>query len=229
MKKVFSAVAAILFTAILVKAQNNNDPNCSLGVSINDQYAKADSLHAIMKRYTGAGLPGVAMAIYSEKDGWWAGAEGYAKVETKTPMQNCNLQYLQSVSKTYMAVAILQLHEQGKIQLDAPITKYIPLKYAGYIKHAEKITLRMLLNHTSGIPEYSDDPAFVSYVVEHPLQKLSTDFVIGTIAGKELMFVPGSKHHYSNTNYELLAVIADAITGDHATYISKHIFAKLDL
>jgi D-alanyl-D-alanine carboxypeptidase len=226
MKKTFLAVAAILFTAILVKAQNNN---CNLGVPVNDHYSKADSLHAIMKRYTEAGLPGVAMAVYSEKDGWWAGAEGYAKVETKTPMQNCNLQYLQSVSKTYMAVAILQLHEQGKIELDAPITKYLPAKYARYVKHAQSITIRMLLNHTSGVPEYSDDPAYVSYVIQHPAQKLSTDFVIGTIAGKELIFTPGSKHSYSNTNYELLAVMADAITGDHTVYIAKHIFEKLDL
>jgi len=182
-----------------------------------------------MKRYTEAGLPGIAIAIYSEKNGWWAGAEGYAKIETKTPMQNGNLQYLQSVSKSYMAVAVLQLHEQGKIELDAPITKYLPAKYAAYIKYAGNITVRMLLNHTSGIPEYSDDPAFVSYVVQHPLQKLSTDFVIRTIAGKEPMFTPGSKHFYTNTNYELLAVIADAITGDHAAYIAKNIFAKLDL
>ena len=229
MKKVFLAAVAIIFSAILVKAQTNNNKNCDIGVSVNDHYSKADSLHAIMKRSTDAGLPGVAMATYSEKDGWWAGAEGYAKVETKIIMQNCNLQYLQSVSKTYMAVAILQLHEQGKIELDAPITKYLPAKYAGHVKHAQSITIRMLLNHTSGIPDYATDPVFVSYVVQHPLQKLSTDFVIGAIAGKELIFAPGSKHSYSNTNYELLAVIADAITGDHAAYIAKHIFTKLDL
>ena len=66
------------------------------------------------------------MAVYSEKDGWWAGTAGFSKVEDKTPMSNANIQYLQSVSKTYMAVAILQLYEQGKIQLDAPITKYLP-------------------------------------------------------------------------------------------------------
>src|SRR3954469_13768915 len=101
MKKTFLAVAAIIFTTILVSAQNTNN---AIGVSLNDHYSKADSLRAIMKRYTNPGLPGVAIAVYSEKDGWWAGADGYAKVETKTPMQNYNLQYLQSVSKTYMAV-----------------------------------------------------------------------------------------------------------------------------
>ncbi|HEY4327050.1 MAG TPA: serine hydrolase domain-containing protein [Mucilaginibacter sp.] len=229
MKIFFLLCAVLLFTAISLKAQNISDKNCGIDISVNDHYSKSDSLHSIMKRYIKAGIPGVAMALYTEKEGWWAGAEGYASMETKKLMDNCNLQYLQSVSKSYMAVAILQLHEQGKIDLDAPTTKYLPLKYAGYIKNPGDITVRMLLNHTSGIPEYSDDPAFVSYVVQHPLQKLTTEFVIGTIKNKEPMFAPGSKHHYSNTNYELLAVIADAITGDHAAYIQKNIFKKLGL
>jgi D-alanyl-D-alanine carboxypeptidase len=224
MKKHLLFFAMICFIAISVKAQNEN-----LNVIINGHYSKADSLHAIMKRYTDKGIPGVAIAVWSEKDGWWAGAEGYSDVETKTAMQNCNLQYLQSVSKSYMAVAILQLHEQGKIDLDAPITKYLPSKYAAYIKNSSSITVRMLLNHTSGIPEYSDDPTFVSYVVQHPLQQLSTDLILKTIIGKDLLFVPGSRHSYSNTNYELLALIGDEITGDHAKYIAKNIFEKLDL
>jgi len=229
MKKIFLTAAVIILTSISLKAQNNNERACNVYSSFNNHYVRADSLHAIMKRYTEAGLPGAAMAIYSQKNGWWAGAEGYSKIETKELMQNCNLQYLQSVSKSYMAVAILHLQEQGKIELDAPITKYLSAPYSGYLKNAASVTVRMLLNHTSGIPEYSDDPAFVSYVVQHPLQKISTEFVIRTIADKKLMFTPGSKHHYSNTNYELLALIADAITGNHAAYIARIIFAKLEL
>jgi len=224
MKKIFFLLFIGLSTGISLKAQN-----CNIGVELNNTYPKSDGLHAIMKRYVQAGLPGIAIATYSEKDGWWAGAEGFANAEAKLPMQNCNLQYLQSVSKSYAAVAILQLHEQGKIKLDGPITTYLPKKYASDVKNAETITVRMLLNHTSGIPEYSTDPKFVSYVLQHPLQKMSTEFVVGAIKGKELLFKPGSKHSYTNTNYELLAIIIDAITGDHAAYIDKNIFQKLGL
>ncbi len=192
-------------------------------------YKKSDTLHAIMKKYTVSGVPGVAVAIYSEKDGWWAGAEGYARIEDKTPMANHHLQYLQSVSKTYMAVAILKLYEQGKIQLDSPITKYLPEKYAGSVKHAGRITVRMLLNHTSGIAEYSDDPVFVAFLLEHPLQRFDISEILKTIKDKELLFTPGSRHAYSNTNYELLALMADSLTGNHADFISKTIFQPLDL
>ncbi|MEN0052885.1 MAG: serine hydrolase domain-containing protein [Mucilaginibacter sp.] len=229
MKRILLTWVTVILNIITLNAQNKTIHNCRIVVPINNNYAKSDSLHDIMKRYVKTGLPGIVMAVYSEKDGWWAGAEGYANIERKRPMENCDLQYLQSVSKTYMAVAIMQLKEAGKINLDAPIKKYLPAKYTGIVKNAAAITVRMLLNHTSGIPEYSTDPGFVAYVMEHPAHKLTTEFVIGTIKGKEPMFAPGSKHVYCNTNYELLAVIADAITGDHAAYIAKHIFEKLGL
>ncbi len=198
-------------------------------IDLNLRYEKSDSLHAIMKRYTDAGIPGVAIAVYSEKEGWWAGTEGYSRAENKSLMTNDNLQYLQSISKTYMATAILKLYEMGKIQLDSPITRYLPKDYCQFIKHPDQITVRMLLNHTSGIPEYSDDPVFISRVLQHPLKPFTTKEILQTVGDKNLMFPPGSKHHYSNTNYELLALIADALTGNHSLYISNQIFKPLGL
>src|ERR1700733_16102030 len=123
MKKIFLAVSVLLST-LLTNAQ----------VSINKNFSKASALEDIMKRYTTNALPGVSVAVYTESEGWWTGSAGYSKVETKTPMTDTNLQYLQSVAKTYMAVAILKLHEEGKIDLDALITKYLPAKYARNFK-----------------------------------------------------------------------------------------------
>jgi D-alanyl-D-alanine carboxypeptidase len=215
MKQLIISIALFL-TTLSLKAQSQH-------------FRNSDSLHAIMKKYTDAGLPGVALAIYSEKDGWWAGAEGYAKIEKKIHMVNSHLQYLQSISKTYMAVAILKLYEQGKILLDSSIIKYLPRKYRHFVKHADRITVRMLLNHTSGIAEYSDDPEFVTFILEHPLHTFDITDIMKTIEDKELMFMPGSRHYYSNTNYELLALIADSLTGNHAAFISSVIFKPLGL
>src|ERR1043165_6357783 len=100
--QVFMLGAMILFA----QSSDGNKKNCNLGVSLNKNYAKAVTLDIIMKRYTTAALPGAAIAIYSETDGWWADAVGYANKEEKIPMENCHLQYIQSVSKTYMAVEI---------------------------------------------------------------------------------------------------------------------------
>jgi len=229
--KNYLMVSAFVCGAFLSTAQPVKQPtvNCDQGVTLNKTYSKAITLDSIMTHYTTNALPGVSLAVYSEKEGWWAGARGYANTEQKIPMENCHLQYLQSVSKSYMAVAILQLKEQGKIELNAPITNYLPEKYSRLIKDAEKITVRMLLNQTSGVPEYNSNPAFVSGVIQHPLDNFSATDCLKSIAGQPLQFTPGSKYVYTNTNYLLLALIGDAITGNHADYIKKNIFKPLGL
>lgn len=229
MKKSFTSLL-ILIAVFLLNAQSAKvDQRCDLGVVLNANFSKASALDSIMKSYTTNLLPGVSMAVYSEAEGWWAGSKGYASVEKKIPMQNCHLQYIQSVSKSYIAVEILQLKEQGKIDLDATITKYLPARYSKYIKNAEKITVRMLLNHRSGVPEYNQDPEFVSEVILHPLKDFSSEDCLKAIANKDLQFTPGSKYQYTNTNYLLLSLIGDAITGDHAAYIKANIFKPLGL
>lgn len=198
-------------------------------VKINPNYSRASALGSVLKHYAPDILTGASIAVYSEHEGWWASAVGYADVKNKKPMDAEHLQYLQSVSKMYMAVEMLQLKEQGKVDFDAPITKYLPKSQSKYITDADKVTVRMLLNHTSGIPEYNDNPEFLSQVMLHPLENFTTLDILKAIQGRPLQWTPGSKYRYVNTNYRLLALIADAITGDHAAYIRKHIFAPLQL
>ena len=204
--------------------------NCDLNVTINKNYSKARAMDSIMKRYSdSAVVPGISFAVYNEQEGWWASAHGYADVDKKIPMNSCHLQYLQSVSKTYMAVEILQLKEQGKIELDAPMTKYLPAKYAKYVKGGEKVTVRMLLNHTSGLPDYNTTPKFVSQVVLNPTRDFTPEDELKAIDGVDFDYQPGTKYEYKNVNYLLLSLIGDALTGDHTAWIRKNIFAKLDL
>jgi len=222
---------AFIISCFLLNAQNakKSEIFCDLGISTNPNFSKAAKLDSILKNYAPSILPGASIAVYSEAEGWWADATGFANVEQKIPMQNCHLQYVQSVSKMYIAVAILQLKEQGKIELDAPMTKYLPEKFSKYIKDASKISIRMLLNHTSGVPEYNTNPGFVSNAILHPLNNFTSEDCIKAIANQDLQFAPGSKYVYTNSNYLLLTLIADAIVGDHAAYIRKNIFAPLGL
>lgn len=226
MKSSFLAGMLLLTAFSYLSAQTKA---CKSDVTINPNFSKAEALQSILKRYTNEGIPGATVAIYAETEGWWATAAGYAKVEDQTPMQICHLQYLQSVTKMYMAVAILQLQEKGKIKLDEPMTSYLPVKYSKNISNATQITVRMLLNHTSGVPEYNTHPTCVSQLIQYPLQRMSPEFMLQAIAKETPQFAPGAKHKYTNTNYLLLALIADAITGDHAAFIAKNIFMPLDL
>jgi D-alanyl-D-alanine carboxypeptidase len=126
-------------------------------------------------------------------------------------------------------VAIMKLYEDGKINLDSPITNYLPEKIKKNMVDADKVTVNMLLNHTSGLPEYNYAPVYITRLLQNPERIFQPEEYIENIRGKSLDFAPGSKHSYRNTNYLLLALIADQITGDHAEYIEENIFIPLKL
>jgi D-alanyl-D-alanine carboxypeptidase len=191
-------------------------------------FSKHEQLTKIMDDVVANGVPGIAMSIFSE-EGWWHGASGYAKIEDRILMRPCHLQYLQSVAKTYMAVGILKLYEEGKIDLDAPIARYLNARQRAHILEADKITVRMLLNHTSGIAEYNSQPKYITKLLQEPDHFFNPEDYLAYISGKPLNFSPGTRYRYTNTNFVLLALIADGLTADHATYLSEVIFKPLAL
>jgi D-alanyl-D-alanine carboxypeptidase len=190
---------------------------------------KEVALKALFAKYLDMGIPGLAMSVYSESTGMWSYAAGYANKERELALSTQHVHYLQSVSKTYMAVAILKLYEQGKIDLDATIDNYLDTPLMRTISGADKVTVRMLLNHTSGLPEYNTEPRLVSKIIQHPTQVLSVEEMLRFIEDLPMEFDPGTQYAYCNTNYELLSLIADKITGDHVAYINKVIIDKLKL
>lgn len=225
----------ILIISILVMAvsglqsQTANLDNCTAGITLNPAFPKAAALQKVLDKYTSAGIPGIGIAVYNEDLGWWVGASGYARIESKTRMTPCHLQYLQSISKTYMATVILQLAEKGKLKLDDPITRYLPAKYSRFIPNADRISISMLLNHTSGVPEYNSHPELVSRVLLNPTRIFKTVENLECLSEEPAQFSPGARHSYTNTNYLLLALVADAITGNHAKFMYENIFKPLGL
>ena len=219
---------AILLRSLSTFSQGLPIVSCAESSTSNPNFSKAKQLQQALDEITRLSVPGISMAIYSP-EGWWLGSSGFAKIEDQTPMQNCHLLYSQSVAKLYLAVGILKLVEEGKIELDASMTKYLPQKYRRYIADSTKITVRMLMNHTSGIPEYNFAPAYVSKLLQHPEYDFTQEEYLAYIKGKPLDFPPGSKYAYRNTNYVILSLIADSITGDHAKWITEKIFKPLDL
>jgi D-alanyl-D-alanine carboxypeptidase len=221
-------ISLAVFIAVHSAAQTLPVAACQSDNRTTARYPKADSLQKVLDQLTQAGVPGAAMAVVG-KEGYWEAASGWASIEQKLPMQPCHLQYLQSISKTYMAVAILQLYQQGKINLDAPITQYLKTEHSKAVTNASTITVRMLLNHTSGITDYNFAPAYVAFLLQHPEHRFKPEDYLQYIDGKKADFAPGARYSYRNINYVLLALMADAITGDHARYISEHIFQPLQL
>jgi D-alanyl-D-alanine carboxypeptidase len=188
-----------------------------------------NKLQQLMDQYTSAGIPGIAIAVYHPTAGYWTGASGYASIENKTAMLPSHLQYAQSVSKTYTAVILLQMQERGVINLDSPASNYLPAWVKEKIPYTREFTVRMLLNHSTGLPDYSSDKIYVLDLLQHPEKKFTIRDFVDYIADKKRLFAPGTDYSYCNMNTELAALIADHVSGDHARYMQEHIFQTLSL
>jgi D-alanyl-D-alanine carboxypeptidase len=120
------------------------------------------------------------------------------------PTKATDLYQIGSNTKAFTALAILQLEAQGRLSIDAPIGDYLP-EYAAF----RKLTLRRLLNMTSGLESYDNTPSWERSYAENPTANVAADTLIRLVYPK-LKFQPGAKYHYSNTGYLLAQRIVDA-------------------
>jgi D-alanyl-D-alanine carboxypeptidase len=195
----------------------------------NNSYARGSALQEIIARYTKLGIPGISMAVRHGSTRW-EGAAGFASIEQRMAMQPCHLLYSQSVAKVYTAVTILQLKEEGKIDLDQSIRLYLPEKIWKRIEHSDVITPRMLLNHTSGVFDYAYDYGSVTYLLNNGDRVWSQRFLLDFILDKKPLFFPGTRYSYSNSGYTLLAVMAEHVSGKkHAQLIREKILSPAGL
>lgn len=147
---------------------------------------------------------------------------GYADVELDVPNTPQTKFRLGSLTKQFTATAILQLQEQGKLNVQDKASKYYTSAPAAW----KDITIRHLLTHTSGIHNFTSLPDYVKRMREHdaPLD------LIARFRDLPLDFPPGSKWNYSNSGYEVLGYIIETVSGQtYEDYLKKHIFDPLEL
>lgn len=128
-----------------------------------------------------------------------------------------------SLTKQFTAAAILQLVEAGKLSLDDPVSRFYPEAPKAW----EDVRVRHLLNHTSGIINYTALPEYLPSIsrIERPARAL-----VELVTAEPLLFTPGERVEYSNTNYLLLGLAIEFASGEpYARYLSEHIFAPLNL
>jgi D-alanyl-D-alanine carboxypeptidase len=189
-----------------------------------------DLLQALVDDYATRGFPGVVLLVDGGKDGFWAGTAGYARLEDRTPMTIANVHHCGSHPKLHTAVATLLLAEMGRIDLDTPIAQYLDPAVADRVPSSSRISVRQLLNHTSGLPEFDDSPALFFRRSNHPLTLITPEEILDVIAGLTPLHAPGAAHFYSGTNYILLTRIIDHVTGrDHGDFFKEHLYDPLGM
>ncbi|HUL63489.1 MAG TPA: serine hydrolase domain-containing protein [Burkholderiaceae bacterium] len=161
----------------------------------------------------------------------WTGAAGVARHGDASPMTADTPVYIASVTKLYTVTAILVLQERGALSLDEPMAKYLPSqlirgvhRYNG-LDYSDRITIRQLASHRSGIADYyeekgSDGKSLFELLEEQPGRTWTVDDTIARARTLPAHFVPGTQTFYSDTNFQLLGKIIEAVTGKplHAVF-----------
>lgn len=149
-------------------------------------------------------------------------AFGMANVELDVPMQIDNVFRIGSISKQFTAVAILQLMEQGKLDVKDDIKKYIP----DYPTHGYSITIEHLLTHTAGTKSYTDMKDFM----ERMRKDVTPAEMIDHFKGEPMEFAPGTKWNYNNSAYFLLGYIIEKLSGKtYPQYVEENFFKPLGM
>ncbi len=148
---------------------------------------------------------------------------GWHNKEAEIAAKPDALYKIASISKLYDAVAVTKLVSHGRLSLDKTLAEYLP-ELVGKIENAETITLRLMIQHRSGIPNFTDSPNFWAKPTETFEESLAL------IEGKPANFKPGKKYEYCNTNYLLINKIMDDVLGyPNFQFIQEEILNPLNL
>ena len=187
-------------------------------------------LESMLNAAVREGLPGVSLRVKGPGIDF-QGAAGVANLVTDEPLTTRHVMYVASLGKTFTATVALQLCEEGLLDLESPITTWLPAEVSRHLPSSEKITLRHLLSHKSGLSDYlNDDKIWLRDFIKDPYRQWTHGEVIPYLYDKPLLFEPGTDYHYSNSNYVLVGWILKQVTGQplHAL-IRKRILVPLRL
>jgi D-alanyl-D-alanine carboxypeptidase len=152
-------------------------------------------------------IPGAIIYVDDPGQGCWATALGLGNLASREPMQVHNHMRIGSLTKTFTATVILQLVDQGKLGLDDPVSTYQP-----EVPNGKNITIRQLLNMTSGLFNYSEDQGFAQALLADPYKVWDPKALLAIAFKHPPYFAPGKGWHYDNTNYILLGLIMEQLT-----------------
>ncbi|MFF5212151.1 serine hydrolase domain-containing protein [Streptosporangium sp. NPDC000396] len=179
------------------------------------------SVDAYVEQYRAAtGLPGVAVAI--TKGSRVIHATGYGQTATGEPVTADSPMAVASVSKSFTAMAVMQLAEKGKVALDQPVRLYLP-EFTMADPRAAKVTVRQLLNQTSGMA----DSTFREKSLPQPE---TLQGAVARLRTAKLATDPGTAFSYHNTNYQVAARLVEVVSGQpFAAYLGAHVFEPLGM
>ncbi|PTH83679.1 peptidase [Streptomyces sp. A244] len=218
------AVALSAGTAALAPAAQAAEPT-------HGHEATRTALRALVEK---GGLPGAAATVHDDK-GSWFGRAGHA--DTGSGRKRTAGEHFRgaSITKTFVATVLLQLEAEGRLDLDDTVERWLPGVVHGNGYDGSKVTLRQLLNHTSGIANYTDDPDFSHDTAgpgfpEHRYDTHQPEELVAIALKRPRRPAPQREPSYSNTNFVLAGMVIEKATGrSYAQEITRRIIRPLKL
>jgi CubicO group peptidase (beta-lactamase class C family) len=170
------------------------------------------------------GIPGISVAITVGEDVLYSNSFGVTNTDTKVKLQPKHTFHIASISKTFSATAVMQLYEKGKIDINKTLITYLPyfkLKDERY----KDITIKQMLNHTSGMPDV-DDYEWSKAISDEGAAERNTRSLRDSV----LISKPGTEYHYSNIAFDIIADLIAKVSGmPFEKYVKENILIPLDM
>ena len=178
-------------------------------------------IDALLAEYTGPAVPGASVIVIRDGRVIWRRAYGMADLERHVAATPETDYRLASVSKQFTAMAVMLLARDAKLSYDQPVRAILPELPAA----AQRVTVRHMLNHTSGLPDYED------LIPDTQTVQVSDRNVLALLARKDTLYFPaGSAYRYSNSGYVLLGLIVERVSGlSFPAFLRARIFAPLGM
>jgi CubicO group peptidase (beta-lactamase class C family) len=195
------------------------------GLSAAPQKACESEVRALVEKRIDGNRPGVAILVSRNGAPLHMGGYGLADVKMRAPITPDSLFDLASVSKHMTGVALLTLVEKGKLKVDQPVVEYLK-DFAVPVK-GRPVTILDLLHHVSGLADYTSDDWGGS---DEEFASLTTEGHLKWLNGTRARRSPGMKYEYNNSEYALLALIVERVSGQSfAQYAHEHLFAPVGM
>ena len=189
-------------------------------------------LETYLKALTARGVPpGLSLAVVKDSEMVYSNGFGWADEPNQVPATADAVYHWWSMTKIPTAIAILQLHEQGRLDIDAPVAEYLPYFEPTYRTQSQPpITIRHLLNHSSGLRDAVPEIlGWVHFQDDPPLNQ--TELLIEKLPDYDrLIFTPGERGQYTNVGYMVLGAVIEAVSGQsYEDYVVENIFCPLGM
>ncbi|OEJ96266.1 serine hydrolase domain-containing protein [Streptomyces thermolilacinus] len=227
------AVAAVTATALTAPA-SAAAVGTTAPASATAGAGRHDATRQVIEQVVRNGAPGV-LAQARDRYGVWNGSAGVADRTTGRERLPHDRFRVGSLTKTFVATVILQLEAEGRLDLDDSVEKWLPGVVRGNGHDGRRVTIRQILNHTSGIHNVTADPGFQEKVfgpgfLQHRYDTWTPGQLVAIAMAHEPDFAPGASWNYSNTNYVLAGMIIEKVTGrPYGEAVERRIIKPLGL